>query len=304
MKVDVAVDEWAERFPREAASTTANNTSQAKHFAEMFPNRELGSVTAAEFERFAQVHPGAARYARTLLNDYRDAGVLEENVSDGVRIPRLPKKKVVVPTAEEVAKLIGAAGHLKRFASSGTSVRLGLMGPMIEIAAYTGLREGELRALSVADIRARGDHNDVVEAEVEYSIDRREQLKSPKTRSSQDTFTFLGKAARTMRALTDAPHPLHGRAWGAHTKTPVRDGRYFPFSRAERQAAWDKIRYQAGVGVTWHSLRHFCATWLLDNDAAIDDVALQLRCSVEEVRATYGHPNRKAALARLREVGR
>lgn len=300
MKVDVAVAEWAERFPRAAASTTANNTSQAKHFAEMFPNRELGSVTAAEFERFAQVHPGAARYARTLLNDYRDAGVLEENVSDGVRIPRVPKKKVVVPTVEEVEKLCTAARGLAKLLRSFPEH----MEEMIQVAAYTGLREGELRALAVADIRER-TKREVIEAEVEFSIDRRERLKAPKTRSSQDTFTFLGDTPRAVAQLIDGYYADRGHPRIPRDKrTDLREGRLFPYTRAKRQAAWEKVRYKAGVGVTWHSLRHFCATWLLDNDAAIDDVALQLRCSVEEVRATYGHPNRKAALARLREVGR
>jgi integrase len=293
MKVETAVAEWPERFPRPATQTTANNQSQAKHFAEMFPNRELDSVTTEEFVRFAQVHPGAARYARTLLNDYRDAGVLEENVSDGVRIPRRPKRKVIVPTVDEVQKLVDTASAAARRQPVWNHYEH--LKTMIEVAAYTGLREGEQRALSAADVRERGEHRDIVLAEVEYSIDRREQLKEPKTKSSQDTFTFLGRTPRTMRGLVD--NRLR------QTVTPVRSDRLWPITRSQRQSAWEYVCRQAGVSVTWHSLRHFCATWLLDHDASIDDVALQLRCSVEEVRETYGHPDRKAAFRRLREVG-
>jgi integrase len=296
VKVDVAVAEWAERFPRPAASTTANNSSQAKHFGEHFAGRELGSIDRDEFERFAQVYPGAARYARTLLNDYTDAGMLDVSPSEGVRIPRLPKRKVIVPTVEEVVKLVSTARNVSSTRQKGNIYTH--MATMIPVAAYTGLREGEQRALAVVDLRERGEHNDVIEAEVEYSIDRREQLKAPKTKSSQDTFTFLGATPRIMRTLSSEGWSQVNR----DAQTPVREGRFWPMTRAQRQTAWDYIRRQAGVSVTWHSLRHFCATWLLDNDASIDDVALQLRCSVEEIRATYGHPNRKAALARLRAI--
>jgi integrase len=298
MKVETAVAEWAERFPRPAASTTSNSQSQHKHFAGHFGGRELDSITTGEFERFAQVHPGAARYARTLLNDYADAGMLDSRPADGVRIPRLAKKKVIVPTVEEVEKLISTAKSCASTRSKDNHYTQ--IATMIPVAAYTGLREGEQRALAVVDVRARGKHGGVIEAEVEYSIDRREQLKEPKTKSSQDTFTFLADTPRIMRLLASEDWNQVKR----DTPTPVREGRFWPLTRAQRQNAWDYVRKQAGVSVTWHSLRHFCATWLLDNDAAIDDVALQLRCSVEEVRETYGHPNRKAALARLREVGR
>lgn len=288
MKADVAVAEWSERFPRPAASTNDNNASQAKHFGTFFAGRELESITHEEFYRYGQVHPGAARYARTMLGDYAEAKLIEENVAEGVKIPRRPTKKVIVPTVEEVKKLADTAWRLKG-QSRANYAGLVAVGPMIHVAAYTGLREGELRALATPDL----DHpKKPRRLTVEYSIDRREQLKDPKTASSEATIAIFSKAAGHLRGAV--PSPV--------TQTPVRPHRLFSVTRSQRQRAWEDVRRAAGVSVTWHSLRHFCATWLLDNDAAIDDVALQLRCSVEEVRETYGHPNREAALQRLEAV--
>lgn len=301
VKVAVAVAEWPVRFPRAAASTTTNSSSQHKHFEEAFPNRELDSITREEFKRFALVHPGAARYAKTLLADYTDAGHLEANVAEGVPIPRQPKKKVIIPTVDEVKLLSRTASNLAGHSTSYMPPPMALMSSMIEVAAYTGLREGEQRALSVVDMRERGSSREILVAEVEYSIDRTETLKAPKTARSRDTFTFLGRAPIAMRVAVDSGR-YYSHSVLSTDHTPVREGRIWPITRAQRQAAWDQIRERAGVGVTWHSLRHFCATYLLDKGAPIDDVALQLRCTVQEIRDTYGHPDRAAALARLRQL--
>jgi integrase len=293
MKADVAVAEWAERFPRPAASTTANNASQAKHFGTFFDDRELESITREEFRRYALVHPGAARYARTMLGDYLDARLIGQNVADGVSIPRRPTKKVIVPTAEEIKWLCEMASQIRAHAGNDYAGLVALA-PMIRIAAYTGLREGELRALATPDIIYREDDESRFPQRltVEYSIDRREQLKDPKTPGSEATIAIFGPARSHVHAAVPPP------GWS----TSVRPHRLFAVTRSQRQRAWDRVRKAAGISVTWHSLRHFCATYLLDNDAAIDDVALQLRCSVEEVRNTYGHPNREAALSRLEAI--
>lgn len=288
MKVADAVAEWPERFPRPAASTTANNASQVKHFATFFDGRDVESITTEEFYRYAQVHPGAARYARTMLGDYTAAKLIAENASDGVSIPRRPTKKVIVPTAVEI-DLLAKTAHRLTGNGGGNYAGLSVLGPMIKIAAYSGLREGELRALATPDI---DDPKKPRRLTVEYSIDRREQLKDPKTAASEATIAIFPKIQGHVRG--EIPRKFAG--------TSVRPHRLFDVTRSQRQAAWDRVRIAANVSVTWHSLRHFCATWLLDNDAAIDDVALQLRCSVEEVRRTYGHPNREAALARLETV--
>lgn len=290
MKADVAVAEWPERFPRPAASTTANNASQAKHFGAFFAGRELESITHEEFFRYAQVHPGAARYARTMLGDYAEAALIEANVAEGVKIPRRPTKNVIVPTADEIKRLCDMARRMQSVGNSGGNYAgLKALPGMIRTAAYTGLREGELRALATPDFDSVKEPRRLT---VEYQINRKEELVDPKTASSEATIAVFSQVRGYIRG--EIPQPQ----W----QTSVRPHRLFPVTRSQRQRAWDSVRRSARVSVTWHSLRHFCATWLLDNDAAIDDVALQLRCSVEEVRETYGHPNREAALQRLEAV--
>jgi integrase len=58
--------------------------------------------------------------------------------------------------------------------------------------------------------------------------------------------------------------------------------------------------------LTFHSLRHFHASWLLNQGASDLDVALQLGHGRKDgtvdptlVRRTYGHPDVESGLARL-----
>lgn len=305
MLAEQLVADWPGRWPRPDAYSTKNAASQVKHFAAFFAGRELRSITRDEGRRYALAHPGAARYARTMLNDALDAGLVSENVLAGVRLPAGRKKVIVVPTIEEVEQLTAAARSLYH---SGTprsrfSVPAG-MEALIVVSAYTGLREGEARALAIEDLEL-GDWDEDARAatmpnptrgRVDWQINREEALKRPKTARSRDSFAFLGPAPQAIGGRCRVDHNHRNK------KTAVRDGRVFPFTRSVRQAAWDRVREHAEVSVPWHSLRHFCATWLLDKGATMDDVALQLRCTVDEVRKTYGHPDREQALGRLEAI--
>jgi integrase len=68
---------------------------------------------------------------------------------------------------------------------------------------------------------------------------------------------------------------------------------------------WLVARRDLGLEhVTFHGLRHFHATLLLDRGVAVMDVAAQLGHSDngELVRATYGHPDVGAALERVASI--
>lgn len=80
-----------------------------------------------------------------------------------------------------------------------------------------------------------------------------------------------------------------------------------PHDRKTVNRAWQGMRERAGTpGVRFHDLRHFHATWLLDQGHSYQDVAVQCghldlrgRPNIELVQRVYGHPSVEAALARI-----
>lgn len=282
MLAEELVEAWPKRWPRPTVGSTKNSHSQVKPFARFFAGVEVDEITREGFRRFALEHPGNARYARTMLYDALDAGIVDTNVAAGVKIPK-SRGKISPPNEDDV----------RRLAEQAKRIGLHQFAAMILVSAYTGLREGEARALAIPDLNF--DHRPGVDyparIEVRHSINRQEQLVRPKTASSEGVCAVLGPA-RNGDLFREWKSPNRD-------ETPVRPRRIFAFTRSTRQSLWDRVREETGTACRWHDLRHFCATWLLDQGATVDDVALQLRCSVDEVRKTYGHPDRETALSRL-----
>lgn len=258
---------WAEKYPRPSESTTINTAFQLRHFGRWFGLKEIRDITRADFREFARQFPGAARYARTALNDAIDDGLLEENPASKCKVPAPKTKEVAVPTRIEIETLVIHARAINND-----------FGCMVEFCAYTGLREGEARALKTLCVAT-----DIWRGWVQWSMDRNGNLKEPKTPQSKAEFGILNRARPALEKLGER-----------------RQGEFlFPFTYPQRADYWRKTREVTGLDFKWHALRHFCATDLLNRGATVDDVALQLRCSVDEIRRTYGKPDRGAALDRL-----
>lgn len=82
----------------------------------------------------------------------------------------------------------------------------------------------------------------------------------------------------------------HLRRWRRLTVQYVIEWQGHPIRSQERRA-WRRARELAKLdtGVTPHTLRHTCATWLLQAGVSIYDVAGVLGCGEDVVRRTYGH---------------
>lgn len=101
------------------------------------------------------------------------------------------------------------------------------------------------------------------------------------------------------RAALEAALPREGLVF------PRADGR--PHDRQSVNAWWQRARRRAGLEhVRFHDLRHFHASWLLDQGVSKMDVAIQLghEDNGELVGRRYGHPDRDVALERIMEVVR
>lgn len=257
---------WADDYPRDDDSTNATRRSMIRVFGVYFQGRVIGDISRADARRFALAHPGHVRYARECLSDAVGDGLAPSNPFEGIRVRGRSKGRsdVLPPTVEEVATLYDVAAQNE-----------GQFCSMIEFAAYTGVRLGEQLALRYCDI----------------GKDRAQVLRQRKPDGTYQE----PKTGRT-RVIWNPPHTgLVG--WDSEDLV-------WDFSRGQHFRRWDRTRNEAGLpDLDWHGLRHFCATWLLDQGCSPEDVAVQLGHTDGgiEVRRRYGHPDPEKALERLAE---
>lgn len=168
-----------------------------------------------------------------------------------------------IPTADELAALIEHAEPRMKHA--------------IEFTAYSGLRLGELLGLTWEDIS--GD-----EASVLRQIRKDGSTKIPKYESD-----------RIVVLIPEALQALPERAYG----------RVFPWTRTTLYEMWRAARRAAGVSeeITFHALRGYAATYLIDAGIEPLDVALFLghKDGGVLVRKTYTAPSERKARDRIRE---
>ncbi len=111
---------------------------------------------------------------RMILDHAQHRGLLAQNVARGVRIApraRLQEQLIIgrsIPTPEEIRQLLAAAD--------------GRLHVMITTAAFTGMRQSELRGLQWQDVDLAGEH-----VTVRQRADQRGALGRPKSKAGQRT---------------------------------------------------------------------------------------------------------------------
>jgi len=136
---------WPQLAPglgqREPA-TIAHTAMMARPFRRSFGRRLLSSLETGEVARWASRYRGAARYAKTILNDAVVIGALERSPFEGVRVRRPAGRGEYVPSWEEAMAL----------AEAGREAGLG---DMVLLACCSGARLGALMKLRAPDLDDR-----------------------------------------------------------------------------------------------------------------------------------------------------
>lgn len=270
-------ERWLEEWPRPAQSTRRTYRTAAERFAEQFGPTPLGEVERLSARTWALSVPrGVSRIVSVMYEDARNVGLVESNPFSNLRLPIVERTDIHPPTLEEYRELLNAC------------LVLGGYGPefraMIQFAAWTGIRAGELMALRWPDA---GEDEITVRA----------------TRHRDGT---LGKPKN--KRVESMPFPPPARVLD---QVPRRECDEFvfhsqrgkPLAQGSLFYAWNMVRARAGVreSIRWHDLRHFCATQLLEMGVDHFAVSVQLRHhdGGKLVMERYGHPSRDAARARL-----
>ncbi|MGH2955366.1 MAG: tyrosine-type recombinase/integrase [Solirubrobacterales bacterium] len=266
---------WLREWSRASVSTQANYRSCADRFGKHFGEKPLAALKRLEARSWALTVPRQVpQVIATMYEDARDVGVVNENPFHRLRLPALEREDVWWPSLDEYRALLDACPHLKGY---GPEFRA-----MIQFSAWTGIRIAELFGLQWDDIEGQ-------RVWVRRQRKRDSSLGKPKG-GHVAAMPFPAPA----RVLDDLPrrrdpfvfHSINGQ----------------PLTQGTHRAPWDKVRKKAGLqGLRWHSLRHFCATQLLDLGLDHYAVSLQLRHrdGGALVMRRYGHPSVVAAHERV-----
>jgi integrase len=253
---DVAADWWEQHSDRIAFTTAKSYKPALARTCEFFANRRINTILPTEISRhvrlFARDH--AAKTVHTQMLVYNliftfavDNGDVQSNAARDVSVPNnLPKRKVTMPSSEDIARIKASSEH-----------PFGLFALM---ALYTGMRRGELLALHWEDVDRK---NGVIRVNKSvYFEHNRPKLKPPKTATSVGAVPILSALSPHL------PSTKHGVIFN-------QAGEYMPEKYFKTQ--WDNYCRDIGISCTPHQLRHAYATMLYENDIPPAEAQILLR---------------------------
>ena len=240
--------------------------------------------------------PGTVRniYAalRASLNTAVRLRMIHSNPCQHVKLPRSPKEQQIILTPGEVA-------HLAKEIS--TNQRTEQYGVMVLVAAYTGLRAGELLALRRQDVdllrgritvsRALKDIHGRFASDNPNSGIQRGMLFGPT--KSHATRTIVLPRFLTQVLNDYLSHPLPSGSSSEALIFPDTNGgplRHNNFYRRHFKPAVLRALPPEKQAFTFHCLRHTCASLLIEQGVHARAIQEQLgHSSILVTMGTYGH---------------
>lgn len=228
---------------------------RASHFETWVKSMVLRKLAAGTIAtRYNNVHAVVRAAVRDKL--------IAVDQASNITLPRQRKAEaaMTLPTAEQVKALMDAAGD-------GFS-------PVVALAAFAGLRAGEIRGLQLGDVNWLGRTLDV-----QRQAQRHDDIRPPKYGSERTV--YLPDALVTILSRHVAAHSLTSPvAW----LVPGNHG--LPVDESTMRRSWAKARVKAKVsGIRMHDLRHYYASGLISEG-----------CNVVTVQRALGHSNASVTL--------
>ncbi len=254
--IQEAADLWLARL--EAEGRERNTLVAYRRHVRLHIAPELGSTRLTQFtapdaeafrDRLLEKHsrPMARKVLTSLksvLYDAQRRGLVGQNVASKttIDVPKRHRKRVVPPTMAEVQQLIAAASDRWR--------------PFVVVAAMTGLRASELRALRWQDAEDRVIH-------VRQRADEWGTIGAPKSEAGFRDIPIGKLVSNTLKEWK-----LRCPASRLDLVFPNGKGNVESYANI-RQRGFDPMQIEAGLTKDGkpkyglHALRHFYASWLI-----------------------------------------
>ena len=272
-------DRWTIDFPR-SESTNIHNSERIKRFVERYADKPMSAITRDTARAWCADRKSDLGALSAMFNDARKERFITEN----------PFSELGIPKSKGRDNLAGdwlTVDDVEHLAESARRIHTGLMADMmpelIRFAAYSGLRQGELVALKHADLQGDEIH---VQRQLNKNTGKIELPKGGKKRR----IAFLPQA----RAAYERLPRLHDELIFTNKRKQI-------ITQSSLHGYWSPAKALAGrPEIAFHELRHFCASFLLDQGVDAAAVAIQLgHSNAQLIYKTYGHPSERAARNRI-----
>lgn len=275
---------WLSDYAREAPATRLVYRQAVKKITSAIGNERMGDVGRAKARKLALGWPrNVSAVAGTMWADALRDGICRENPWTNMRIPQSRGRKDIQPlTEKELHELAHTAQRVHK--DYGAEARA-----IILVLGYTGIRPGELCALKHEDLDLANS-----EIHIRRSRDVTGAEKAPKN-GKHRVITIPPVALSALKTLFPNPD-----GYVFHTQRGKR------FSKANLSYFWRPIKTawieQGQHSLDLYSLRHCCATMLLERGMDAATVAVQLGHTDggSLVLERYGHPSAERARDRLK----
>lgn len=304
---------WRELRPRPSEGTNIHNDFAVRAFAKEFAGRSLSSITPQEAAEYATRHPATTKEVHAMLNDALAMKLITRNAFTGIRqVAGKGRRDIFVLTDQELQELCDIARAIYRDFGD-------MFAAMIQTAAWTGLRPGELFLVSLnpddhinyADVDARVLH-------VEWQAHSRvRKTTRPKNNSMREVILLPG-ALDALRSIERTQEP-------GEVLFRTKQGK--PFSQRSFFYYWSSVRdafvssrppghhlrrrmKAGGVGgngnFDFYELRHYFGTKLAHPPAGVrpaspQDIAMMMghKDGGELAMRVYIHTRNEDALDRI-----
>jgi integrase len=272
---------WTTDFPRLQPSTNKHNAERIRKFADAYKARRMDSITRQQARAWALEHPGEHSALRAMFADALRDDIINANPFADLGIRKKTPKRRIDPdwmSQQNVHDLAEAAYLVHK---RGTA---DIVSNAIIVAAYTGIRPGELFALELSDVR-------VDELLISRAVQSRTNTIGP-PKNGQSRVITLPRVARL--AIENTPRNHEKLVFTSPTGRQLYQSNWHQL--------WNPVRVAAGrEAMHFYELRHWCATHLLELGLSPSDVAVQLGHTDGGilVQTVYGHPSEVGARERI-----
>jgi integrase len=242
---------WPDAYPlgrtghRRKPRTVEGNRYEISHFAEHpdFRDVAIADVRRPEIMRYAREFPRKAKVVRTMFSDAYNDGLIETNHALRLGISDGRGKEPVMLTLDE---MLAAAEACERIHGEEYGPRFRAM---FEFACWTGVRNGELFALTWDKLRPAANELDIT---VQRYRDGTEG--TPKNGEART----VALSPQAIEAVSRLPRRIDGLLFWSDTGKPMSQG---ILSRD-----WQMVRVAEGVNrpdLSWYeATKHFCGSQL------------------------------------------